>query len=167
MKDLASARWNLATTVAMIGWLIACSAGAVLVGYKTMYLGHLIVSAIVVYGFSTLEGARFEQLAATRSLAWRLWSGAYLGFGCFALGAIAMLLVNLGLGLYDYCCSDRFAGEFGLGTRTVSGTLWYAFAKPLWWTLLLGALPAVALGVLYGALSYVFARPATSRRVTD
>ena len=167
MNDIASRRWNLATTVAMVAWLIAISGGAVLVGYKTMYLGHLIVSAVVVYAFATREGARFEELAATRTLAWRLWTGAYLGFTCFALATIAMLLVNLGLGLYDYCCSDRFAGEFGLRSRTVGGTVWFSFVKPLGWTLLLGSLPAAALGLLYGALSSVFARPATSRRVTD
>jgi hypothetical protein len=146
-------RWNLATTIAMAGWLVACAGGAVLVGYRTMFLAHLVASGIAVYLFSTRIGERVGSTPHT-SLAHWCWTGAYLGLACLVVGAAAMMVVNLGMGIFDWCCSDRFAGEFRLGGSTLANTVWHAFAKPLAWILALGALPAIALGMLYGALSW-------------
>lgn len=147
------ARWNLATTIAMAGWLVACAGGAVLVGYRTMFLGHLVVSGLAVYVFATRVGA-WMRTTPRQSLPHWWWVGAVLGLACLAVGTLAMMVVNLGMGIFDWCCSDRFAGEFRLGSRTLGGTLWYAFARPLGWIVALGALPAIALGFLYGTLSW-------------
>ena len=137
----------------MAGWLVAIAGGAVLVGFRTMFLGHLVASGIAVYAFSTQVGERTGSTPQQSLVHW-CWTGAYLALACLAVGALAMMVVNLAMGIFDWCCSDRFAGEFRLGSRTFGGTVWYAFAKPLAWILALGALPAIALGLLYGTLSW-------------
>jgi hypothetical protein len=150
---VSHARWNLATTIAMAGWLVACAGGAVLVGFRTMFLGHLVTSGVAVYVFATRLGER-ARVTPHHSLPHWCWTGAYLALACLVVGALAMMVVNLGMGIFDWCCSDRFAGEFRLGSRTLGLTVWYAFAKPFAWIVLLGALPAIALGLLYGTLSW-------------
>jgi hypothetical protein len=149
---VAGARWNLATAFAVSAWAVAAYLGAVIVGYRTMYLAHFFVSGIAVYAFALGAGERAERRNEHRTAGRAVWTGLWLGLACYAAGALALALVNLGFGFWDTCCSGRFGGEFGLRSPSIHRMLVDAFVEPLAWLLVLGALPAALLGATYGWL---------------
>jgi hypothetical protein len=146
------ARWNLATAFAVCAWAVAAYVGAVIVGYRTMFLAHFVASGIAVYAFASKAGERVERRHEHRTPSRAVWTGLSLGLACYATGAVALAVVNLGFGIWDTCCSGRFGGEFGLRSPSIGRMLIDAFLEPLAWLLTLGALPAAVLGAMYGWL---------------